>query len=394
MAGFYAVALFITGIILPFFPVLLSAKGLSGGEIGFVLATPQIMRMMIMPVLSGLSDRARDRRTIMLLLVALGLAATLAFGFVDGRNAIIVTAAFLLVLSYSISPLADALALLIERNGLGDYGRMRLWGSASFVVGNLVGGFALEHAGTGAVYWLLVASFAVTLAAARLLPRPTGTRPQPTAAATIPDQTSNVAGDALSILRRPAFLAVLLGHAVNQASHATYYGFGTLTWQDRGFSDISIGILWAIGVLAEITLFAFAGRLPRTISPLRLIMIGSVIGVVRWILYAIELPLLPTAMLQVMHGGSFGLAHIGFIRFLSDRVPDRRAASAQAVFVIFNGLAMAVATALSGRLWPAIGDTCYLVMSVFSLAGLLILILSRPGVRHLPELSRECTTAR
>lgn len=374
MAGFYAISFFVNGIILPFFPVLLTDKGLSGQEIAFVLATPQIMRMASMPVVSGLSDRSNHRRLVMLVLTAATLALALALGIAGERYAVMLVAALMLVLSYCVAPLADSFAMLLERNGAGDYGRMRLWGSASFILGNVVGGWALDRSGATAIYLLIVLGLAAAMAASWMIP------PAPPARAEIEAQ-------ALTILRRPAFLAVLLGHAVNQASHAGLYAFATLAWQARGFGDTAIGVLWAVGVIAEIILFACGPwLLPRSIAPMRLMMAGAVIGALRWTLFAADLGIGTAAALQVMHAGSFALAHLGYMRFLRERVPAARAASAQGTFVIFNGLATALATAIAGRLWPDFGAGCFLAMTGFCLAGLAILMLSRRGARRLPAL--------
>ena len=70
-----------------------------------------------------------------------------------------------------------------------------------------------------------------------------------------------------SHLRQPAFLAIAAAASLIQASHAVYYGFSTLDWTAKGFDGVTIGVLWALGVVAEIVLFAFAGRLPRSIGP-------------------------------------------------------------------------------------------------------------------------------
>ena len=39
------------------------------------------------------------------------------------------------------------------------------------------------------------------------------------------------------------------------SSHAVLYGFGTLHWRSLGISNGLIGLLWTVGVLAEIVIF-------------------------------------------------------------------------------------------------------------------------------------------
>ena len=371
MSAFYAIAFFVNGVLTPFFPVLLQVKGLSGEQIAFVLATPQVMRMFTMPVVSGLSDRAGDRRQVMAGLIGLTLGLALLFGFAHGDTAVMAVGALLLVLSYCVGPLADAFAMIMDRHGLGEYGKMRLWGSASFILGNVVGGYAMQHSGPTAVYALVLFGFSIAMLSTAAIP------PAPPAAAP-------ASAVALTVLRKPAFLAVLLGHAVNQAGHAALYSFGTIIWRANGFSDFTIGIFWAIGVIAEVILFALAGRMFQAMSPLKLMAAGAVIGCLRWLLFSLDLPLWPTLILQVMHAGSFALAHIGLMRFLREVVPTERAASAQGTFVIFNGLAMALGTALAGRLVPSRGSDTYVVMSIFPILGLIILTAAGGGARRLP----------
>ena len=80
-----------------------------------------------------------------------------------------------------------------------DYGRMRLWGSLSFIAASLVGGWVVERLGAGSAIWLVVAGAALTTAAAHALARPIGLGRLK--AATSPPQAFARRG------RRPAALA-------------------------------------------------------------------------------------------------------------------------------------------------------------------------------------------
>ncbi|WP_237152522.1 MFS transporter [Oryzibacter oryziterrae] len=380
MSVFFGTAFFVNGVILPFFPVVLSAKGLTGQEIAFIIATPHVMRLFSMPILSGLADRSSDRRLVMFWLVAITLAATLLMGYVTQRWAVMAMGSLLLILSYCVGPLADTIAILMERNGLGDYGKMRLWGSASFIMGNLVGGVVMEHSGVPSVYLLIIFGFVLSASTSFLIP--------PAQA-----QKAEASVAALTILRRPAFLGVLLGHGLIQSGHAALYGFATLVWQQRGYDDMSIGVFWAIGVIAEIMLFSVAGRMLSSVPPLTLMALGGVIGFGRWVLFTLDTGTTVTGALQILHAGSFALAHIGLMRFIREVVPEQRASSAQGTYMIFNGLGMALATAIAGRLWPVIGEDCFYAMSAFCLAGLVILMISRSGISRLPVVTPNAVLA-
>src|SRR5258708_18331339 len=112
-----------------------------------------------------------------------------------------------------------------------------------------------------------------------------------------------------SHLRRPRFLAIMAAGSLIQASHAVYYGFSTLDWTRHGFDGKTIGMLWALGVVAEIVLFACATRLPPAIGPIALMLIGAAGAVVRWIATAFDPPLALLAPLHLLHAISFGATH-------------------------------------------------------------------------------------
>ena len=62
-------------------------------------------------------------------------------------------------------PLTDTIVIAGTRaHGL-DYGRIRLWGSLSFIAVGFAGGAALDRYGASAALWLLIAGAAATVAA-------------------------------------------------------------------------------------------------------------------------------------------------------------------------------------------------------------------------------------
>ena len=72
-------------------------------------------------------------------------------------------------------------------------------------------------------------------------------------------------------------------------------------------------------------LFAFAPRLPKSIGPVTLILIGAAGGIVRWIATAFDPPLALLAPLQMLHALSFGATHLGTMMFLSRNAPKAAA---------------------------------------------------------------------
>ena len=242
---------------------------------------------------------------------------------------------------------------------------MRLWGSAAFVVTNLAAGYALDFIAADDLIWLIVAGVALCLGAAWLLP------PLPRARRIVGKQ--GIAGGtplARSLLRDPAFITVAAAASLIQGSHALYYGFTTIDWQTAGYGGGAIGLLWGLGVLAEIVLFALSARLPAAFTPTLLILIGGAGALVRWSAMALGPPGALLPFLQCLHALSFGATHLGTLAFIGRAAPAGLAATAQGYFAVSGGVAMAAATGLSGLLYGRFGGAAYGAMAVIAAIGL------------------------
>ena len=354
---FYAAYFLFGGIQLPFFPLWLEAKGLDAGTIGVVIAVPMIARIVAVPIITREADRRRAIKATLVIIAAVGALAMTVVGLVQGAVAILVAFTIAAAAFAPMLSLSDAYAL----NGLGArdraYGPVRLWGSVAFIVANVGAGALLGVIEPVHLIWLIVlALFVTTLAAINLdsLDAPLTPADQPQAP---PRQ----------LWSNPAFLAVAAAASLTQGSHALYYGFSTMEWRAAGISGITIGVLWAIGVLAEIVLFAFSARL--AISPTMLLMLGAAGAILRWSAMAFDPPTAVLLPLQLLHAASFGAAHLGAMGFLARAVPQELAATAQGLVATVSGIVMASATGLSGLIYAASGSFAYLAMAAMGLAG-------------------------
>ena len=361
LAVFFAASFVAFGIQLPFFPLWLGAKGLDARLIGLALAIPMIVRVFAIPFVARTADRREAlRATLIVASVATVIGYTLV-GFAEGPVAIIATCALVAVASTPIIPLSDAYALKgLAARGM-SYGPVRLWGSAAFIVGTFGAGFAIDSIAARDLIWLIVAGAVVTaLAAFALAPLGLG---EPKA------QPHGTKTASALLWRDPAFVAVVAASSLIQASHAVYYAFSTLEWTAAGLDGKIVAALWALGVVAEIALFALSGRFPRWLGPTMLLMIGGAGGALRWTIMALDPPLAALPALQCMHALSFCAAHLGALGFVSRAAPPGMAATAQGYLSIAMGAVMAASMGLSGVLYANFGSRAYAAMALSALAG-------------------------
>jgi PPP family 3-phenylpropionic acid transporter len=359
---FYAAYFFFGGVQLPFFPLWLESRGLDARTIGLIIAVPALVRIVVTPIVTHQADRHRALKTTLVIGATVGLTGMTVAGLVQGPVAIFLAFAVAMAALSPMLSLSDAYAL----SGLGargrNYGPVRLWGSVAFIAGNVGAGFLLERMAPGHLIWLIVSAVAAVVVAASLLtPLDTVQRPASDTPAASPK----------TLLRNPAFLAVVLASSMVQGSHAFYYGFSTIQWRAEGFDGRLIGLLWGLGVLAEIVLFALSVRLPKSLPPTALLAIGGAGAIIRWTAMAFDPPVALLPALQLLHAASFGAAHLGMMGFLARNVPRELAATAQGFASTWSGIVNASATFVSGFVYAATGSLAYLVMATMALIGLM-----------------------
>ena len=342
---FYAVSCILVGIHLPFFPVWLQAKGFDAGIIS-------------VPITTRAAERGFPLRSV---IIACAIATAVGFTSLGLAPTHLLIIAFTVVAAFAHTPamaLLDAYALRGLRARGAAYGPVRLWGSIAFIFANLGAGVAFDFIQAQHLIWLLATSaICVVLVSLWLRPLPIVHTKHDDPHASRP------------LWRDPRFLAVVAAASLIQSSHAFYYGFSTIAWKAAGFDGVAIGALWALGVIAEIILFALSGRLPPWLSGVPMLMIGAAGGVLRWTIMAFDPPGWTLPVLQCLHGLSFGASHLGAIAYITHTTHDGKSATAQGYFSVFQGITLALGMLLAGLLYERIGVAGYSAMAMMALTG-------------------------
>lgn len=359
LAALYAAIFMTGGILLPFFPLWLKAKGLDAGMIGIVLAAPMVARIVAIPTAARVADARDALRGTILVASCLGVVGYAVLGLTSGAAAILLVYALTTLMLTPVLPLAETYALKgLSARGRA-YGPVRLWGSAAFIAGTFVAGFATDTIPARYLIWLIVAGAVLSAWTAFTL-EPLHTSAPPVSAPLGPRR---------HLLSDPAFIAVVMASSLIQASHAVYYGFSALQWRGIGMDGTAIAALWAFGVVAEIVLFAASARLPPLFQPITLLTIGAIGAAVRWTAMAFSPPEAVLPLLQLLHALSFGATHLGALGFVARQAPHGQSATAQGYLSIAQGVVMAAATGLSGWLYGAFGARAYAAMALAAVAG-------------------------
>lgn len=348
----YIVYFFATGASFPYLPVYYRALGLGLGTIGLLAALSAATQLAAAPAWGALADVfGRSRLTLPgAAIVAASGALTLAL--VREPIPVILAVVVLSAGLAGISPILDARTIELLGSDRARYGRVRAWGSVSFVVSAAVCGLLLDAQGTGALFLVYVPALALTALIAFSVPR------RPSA------RQASLRRGASQLIREPRMGRFLLGSLLVWMSLSAINGFYSIQIVALGGRPSLVGVAWVIGALVEIPIMWTFPRLARQFGAERLLVTGSAIFAARAMLAAFA----PNAEILVavapLEGAGFGLFFVGGVGFVAARAPTGLTGTAQGVFSATTGLSTIMGTIAAGLLASALS-----IPGMFATAG-------------------------
>ena len=374
---FYAAIYLSSGVSLPYIGTYLRSRGMTGGEIGLILAVPLLLKPFTGPVLAVWADGFTLRRTPMvLLLVGAGLGYA---GLLASSNLWWLILAWFVgqTLLSTVSPLIDVITLRRARTESFNYGIPRGTGSSAFIAANLAMGAILTFAAPTIIAAWIAAACLVGAAAALAVPPE---RVHAEGAKPARSERWKGLGD---LVRDRTFVLAVVTAGLIQGAHAFYYGFSAILWRKQGISEPMIGVLWGVGVAAEVGFMWFLEPLRRRWGPERFLILGASAAVLRWTCYAFEPPLWALFPLQSLHAMTFAASFLASLRLIEKLTPPTNASAAQAInSALSSGFTLGVATLCSGPLFDAFGPFGYLAVAAMALLGLGGAIMLARRSRH------------
>lgn len=355
---------FAYGVYLPFWALWFEDQGISASDIGLLLglafATRFISNLFITPRLHKVEHVLPAIRIVSLL-----AAASIAFHLVSGGSFWMLAIATILfnICFGPMVPLSDALANYYSKLKLLDYGRTRLWGSIAFIAGSTVVGYLVAQYGTDMIIYTALFGMTVAFLFSMRNPSP------------IPASDGTEGADRpklLSLLNDKEVLAFLIVISLIHGSHSAYYSFSSIYWKAAGHAESTIGYLWSLGVIAEVTVFATAKRLFDGWSLQKMFFVASFGCLARWCLTAGTTEIWALVMIQALHGVTFAMAHLAAIQFIQ-KAPTNQMVPLQALYnAIPMGAVIAVMTTVSGWGYENFGADVFWAMAVMGLIACFI----------------------
>jgi PPP family 3-phenylpropionic acid transporter len=338
------------GFFNPYLPLWLKHLGLDLLAIGLLTSVQSATRLFAPYAWGWLSDHSGERVKLLRYGASVALLLSLALVWALPLWGLAVVLLLMFTHTSGMMPMSEAaLAHLVSQGGSLDakrYGRVRLCGSAGFLLTVFVAGAWFQQRGMqDFAAWTVVSLLLLTLSAWLL--------PDVKEAATHADADSAI----WPVLRQPVvrwFLASAFFHVL---AHIGIYVFFSLYLDALGYSKTLIGLLWAVGVLVEIAWFYTQSRwLPRLSLAAWLVLCAALMALRMGLTAAWPQHLAVLFLAQALHAGTFATHHTVCVTLLSQYFPGRLRGRGQALYtVVAYGLSGVVGSLAGGALSAAWG---------------------------------------
>ncbi|WP_281886052.1 MFS transporter [Paenibacillus sp. YYML68] len=352
--SFYAT----TGVLNPFLPIYLEARGYTSAQIGLLMMIGPFITIFAQPMWGYISDRYQALKTIVFSLWAMTLLSS--FG-IFGSTSYTFLFMFMLLLYFfllSSQPLLDTLSIRVAQRADATYGSIRLWGSIGFMLLSMSTGFLLDVIGgidhIAYLYWGIWLLPFLFLLLAR-----------------------NEKGEGNAVVSLSAFgqmlknkqfvwflflvFILMVPHRMNDSLLALYM-------KDLGATDVMVGWAWALAAGSEIPTLALLARYLTRFHELALLGVVSILYTVRWFLYGYLDDPFMLMMLQASHSITFAVFWITAVQYVVRLVPSHLQSTGQSLLaMIFLGLAGITGGYAGGYVkdWLG-GDAMYYIGAVFA----------------------------
>lgn len=364
LSSFYFFYFAVVGALIPYWGIYLKSLGYSSQDVGVITAIILATRIVAPNFWGWLADKSGQRLRI----IRLGsfLACVVFSGILlDQRYLwLVVVVSCYTFFWHAVLPQFEVITLGYLGNQYHRYSQIRLWGSLGFVAA--VVGLGLLFDWLPVDYLpLAILSFLILIWLSSLsLAEPD-----------IRKSTEELTGF-VRLVRQPVILVFLAASFLLQLSHGPYYTFYSLYLVDiHGYSSTATGLLWALGVVAEVLMFILMPRVLHSFSLRGLMLWALLLTAARWLVIGYCAAWLWMLLLaQLLHAASFAIAHAVAIEIVRTQFSGAHQGQGQALYSSVSfGAGGAAGALMGGFLWDYSASLTFLIST---LAAILAFVVS------------------
>ena len=355
------------GVFSPYVSLYFADAGMTAVQIGILMSLIQVMRIFGPNVWGWAADHLQKRVLVLRFTAAGALLSFIGMFFGTNFTQFFIVMVALNIFTSAQGPLSEALMLTEMKGDLTHYGMLRLWGSVGYIVAVMAAGLLLDWRGIGLFPLVGLVLLGLVLIASQRLKE----TPQPHAQQQAPS--------IIALLRRREVIAFFTSACLMIAAHTSLYVFFSLYLAKLGYSNMVIGLMWALSVIAEIVFFFYQAPLFRKFGVQRLMLFSLGIAVVRFLMIGLGSESLLLLMIaQVLHAATFGTHHSSSVMTLQRWFSGPLQARGQALYIsVSYGLGGTLGGLGFSYVWERFSpEAVYIAAAAAALGGLIAAALS------------------
>lgn len=345
-------------------PLYFKEIGLSGSEIGWLLAIGPIAAIISQPIWGFISDKYKSIRKTLFICLTGSIVFCLVLFWMDTFLGYMITLFIFFFFLSTVMPLGDSLAKQTSEEERVPFGNIRLWGSFGYGFSALVFGYVLTGIGVDKVIYPILLFLIITIINCFFL--------KDVKSSNKPVKLI----DAVKLGMDPRFLVFLIIVMFISTTHRTNDNFLGLYIIELGGSETLIGVATFIGVVTECLVMALAFFWFKRFHETTFIIIAGVIYSIRWFLMAVITDPIMVLYLQLLHGVSFGIFYLAAFQYVTKLLPNHLQATGHVLFITFLfGISGIVGSLIGGSIieQSSLADL-YVVIGYLSGTGAILFI--------------------
>ncbi len=339
----YFVYFGVLGIFLPYFNLYCHHLDFSGFQIGLLAAARSLTLVFLPLIWAMLADHYGLRRIIFIGCNLMSAVIWLGYLYTTDFALMLSITVMYGIFHAPIISFLEAFTMDILGRAKKSYGRVRVWGSLSFIVTVLVFGWIIDLYSVEVILPAVFIGSALHAVLTLKMPAP-------------PHRARETFLRKIKLLIERRILIFLFSALLMIVSHGTYYGFFSIHLENLGFDSTFIGICWALASIAEILIMVNSDRIFSKFSLEQVLVLSFAIAAVRWLILSYARSAQIILLAQTLHAFTYGAFHIASILFIDRLMPKAAKTLGQAVNNAGTyGLGMMLGVFLSGVFFEQVG---------------------------------------
>ena len=356
----------VLGIYLPYFNLYCYHLDFTGFQIG-VLSSLRTFATALFPLLWGaLADRFLVRRPIYILCSLISTGIWAFYLLTTDFYAMFLITAFYGIFHAPLISFLESFSMDLLGAEKNSYGRLRAWGSISFILTVVIVGRAIDAFSTHIILVLILAGKMMFFFLTTRMP------------ASSPGRRSPFSTGARALLSKRVII-FLIAAFLMLLSHGTYYGFFSIHLENLGFKSTFIGMAWALASIAEIFVMFNSERIFRRFSYESVLILSFATAGLRWLILFFATSAILILLTQLLHAFTYGAFHVASILYIDQLTPREAKTTGQAVNnAVSYGLGIMSGFLINGYFFDIIGaQSLFAASGILALAGGGLLLLNR-----------------